>query len=297
METKNEEEEINKFIPLTDYASKMFVPPNSPGSGGLKLYWKQEIHVQILSSCKSYIDSEISYKGIPFFSTFIYGEPDLPLRKLVWEEFTNLGLSRDKPWFLTGDFNEILDNTEKSGGQQRTEASFGNFREFISQSDLFDLQHTGNFLSWRGTRYSHLIHCRLDRAMANGMWLDLYPTSRCRYLNFEGSDHRPILSEFQPEKKKKRSIFRYDRAMRHNPEITNLVKETWNKLEEDSVDRRIANCRKAISRWNRDNHVNNKKKIDEEKANLEAAMSASTADPAKIENSTRALEIAYRKEE
>ncbi|CAA7059332.1 unnamed protein product, partial [Microthlaspi erraticum] len=125
METKNNEDEILRLIPLTDYGSMLFVPPNSPGSGGLALYWKQEIPVQVISSCKSYIDTSILYKGNLFYATFIYGEPDHSLRKEVWEELSNLGNLRDKPWFLTGDFNDIIDNTEKSGGQQRTEASFG----------------------------------------------------------------------------------------------------------------------------------------------------------------------------
>ncbi|CAA7019717.1 unnamed protein product [Microthlaspi erraticum] len=283
METKNKEEEILRLLPLTDYVPRFVLPPNSPGSGGLALYWKQEISLQVLSSCKSYIDTSITYKGNTFFSTFVYGEPDFSLRKEVWDEVTNLGLVRDKPWFLTRDFNDIIDISEKSGGKQQTEASFGDFRAFISQSDLYDLQHTGNFLSWRGVRYTHLVHCRLDLAMANSMWLDLYPSSRCHYLDFEGSDHRPIFTELQPEKKKKRGIFRYDRAMRHNTEISKLIDATWNKVKDDSVERRINNCRKAISYWNRKNHVNNRKLIEEEKANLERAMSASAADPALIQ--------------
>ncbi|CAA7021818.1 unnamed protein product [Microthlaspi erraticum] len=208
-----------------------------------------------------------------------------------------MGLSRDKPWFLTGDFNDIIDSTEKSGGQQRKEASFGNFRTFLSHSDLFDLQHTRNFLSWRGIRGSHLVHCRLHRTMANSMWLELYPTSRCYYLDYEGSDHRPLLSEFQHEKKKKGGIFRYDRAMRHNPEISKLIKVTWNKFEGELVETCIANCRKEISRWSRKHHMNNRKTIDEEKAKLETAMSATIPNPTTIKESNKKLEAAYRKEE
>ena len=44
--------------------------------------------------------------------------------------------------------------------------------------DLFDLKHTGNFLSWRGKRHTHLVNCRLDRAMANSSWSDLFPNGR-----------------------------------------------------------------------------------------------------------------------
>lgn len=100
--------------------------------------------------------------------------------------------------------------------------------------------------------------------MANIMWFYMYPTSRCHYLDYEVSDPRPLLSEFQPEKKKKRCIFRYDRAMRHKSKISKLIKVTWNKFEGDLVETHIANCRKPISGWSRKHHMNNRKTIDEE---------------------------------
>lgn len=78
---------------------------------------------------------------------------------------------------------------------------------FLSQCDLFNLQHTVNFLSWRGTRGSqdtgtYVVHCRLDRALANSDWSDLFSTAKCHYLLYEGSDHGPLVSVFDPTKLK-----------------------------------------------------------------------------------------------
>lgn len=69
------------------------------------------------------------------------------------------------PWFFIGYFNEIIDNSEKSGVIVRAEGTFCSFRSFLSENDLFDIKHSGNFLSWRGKRGNHLVHCRLDRAI------------------------------------------------------------------------------------------------------------------------------------
>lgn len=218
-------------------------------------------------------------------------------KEKTWDELTKLSLSRDKPWFLARDFNDIIDCCEKAGGPARTEGSFGNFRAFLSQCDLYDIRHIGNFLSWRGVRGNHLVHCRLDRALSNSIWSDLYPSSRCHYLPFEGSDHRPLLTVFQPELSKKKGIFRYDRAMRHNPEITKLVQDNWTSTATDSVEQRITKCRKAISHWNRDHHINSQKLIEEEKAKLEAAMSSTIPDPFAIYESNQILKLAYQKEE
>ncbi|CAN6864935.1 unnamed protein product, partial [Brassica oleracea] len=51
------------------------IPPR-PNSGGLALFWKQDIDLQILSSSKNVIDTIINYKGSSFFATFVYGDPE-----------------------------------------------------------------------------------------------------------------------------------------------------------------------------------------------------------------------------
>ena len=124
--------------------------------------------------------------------TFVYGEPKIPRRQGVWDAISSLAANRASPWLLTGDFNEILDNSEKSGGPARPERTFLAFREFLALNDLFDLKHTGNHLSWRGRRGQHLVHSRLDRTLANSAWYDAFPQGCSHYLRFEGSDHRPV---------------------------------------------------------------------------------------------------------
>lgn len=74
---------------------------------------------------------------------------------------------RYSPWFLSGDYNDILSNEEKEGGPARSEGSFGDFRSFVSEGDLYDLRHSGCSLSWRGSRGDYTVHFRLDRAVSN----------------------------------------------------------------------------------------------------------------------------------
>lgn len=69
--------------------------------------------------------------------------------------------------FLIHDFDKCFKPSCPKRGTIRAEGSFGDFRAFLSQNDLYNLQHSGNCLSWRRKRYSHLIHCRLDIALSN----------------------------------------------------------------------------------------------------------------------------------
>ncbi|CAA7040352.1 unnamed protein product [Microthlaspi erraticum] len=286
-----------KHLPQVEFSSRFLVPPHSPGGGGLALYWKSHITLSISSSCDKFIEASITYKGKTFLTSFVYGEPNHTKRKAIWEEITSKHLGRDVPWFLTGDFNDILDRCEKTGGPQRAEGTFGEFRAFISQNELYDLPHSGNYLSWRGVRETHLVHCRLDRALSNGLWAENYPSSRSYYLEFEGSDHRPILSILEPHLKKKKGIFRYDRSMKDNQEITEIVTTAWNLSETAPVMQRITNCRKAISKWNLEHHINSQEVIKREKANLELAMASSIPNHLRLVEINQNLKAAYQKEE
>lgn len=228
------------------------VPPHNLGAGGLTPVWRKEINLQVLSSEQNHIDSLISYKNLVFNSTFIYGAPVISKRQAVCQLLTNISETRNvEPWFLTGDFNEITDNTEKAGGKERLETSFTHFRAFLSACDLFDIKHTGNFLSWRGKRHTHLVYCRLDRAFANTAWSYCFPNSKSHYLKFEGSDHRPIVSTFDKKKKRPHKLFRYDRRLRDNMEVKQLVEKVWIENNHLSIALRISCCRKAISIWSK----------------------------------------------
>lgn len=119
-------------------------------------------------------------------------------------------------------------------------------RSFMAACDLYDLRHSGNFFSWRGKRNDHLVHCRLDRAMANSSWAEVYPFSHCEYLRFEGSDHRPIITLLDLTKKKKKGIFRYDRRLKVNEEVRDLIQEAWSADAQEDVDAKIIRCRRDI---------------------------------------------------
>ena len=262
---------LTELQPL-NYEGSFLVTPTSSGSGGLALLWKNDIDVNILTSNPNFIDTMISFKGTSFNGTFVYGAPDWTKRQEVWDSLADISASRNAAWFLTGDFNEITDNSEKAGGRERPESSFCAFRSFISSCDLFDLKHIGDFLSWRGQRHSHLVHCRLDRSLVNSSWSGLFPNGRAHYLQYEGSDHRPILSTFDSKKKKTSGIFRYDRRLRNNEAVKNLIETTWKAASDLPVINRISKCRKAIVAWSKEFYVNSRKKINELKEALDTTM-------------------------
>uniref|UniRef100_M4EYE7 Reverse transcriptase domain-containing protein n=1 Tax=Brassica campestris TaxID=3711 RepID=M4EYE7_BRACM len=218
-------------------------------------------------------------------------------RPRFWEIMTEIGVARTAPWLLTGDFNDLLDNSEKVGGPLRWEGSFLAFRNFVSTQGLWDLQFSGNSLSWRGTRYSHFIQSRLDRTMANIEWMEMFPAARSEYLRFEGSDHRPLVTHFDQNLTKKKGAFRYDRRLSGKPEIRDLVEATWKEPESVSLLSKINNVRRKLIEWAKSQAAATAEHINSHQVLLEQALSDSNPDTDRIAALKEILETAYAEEE
>lgn len=72
------------------------------------------------------------------------------------------------------DFNEILTNSEKYGGNLRSENQLREFREVLAVCELRDLGFVGPHYTWSNRREGNgLIYEWLDRFLANSLWCEL----------------------------------------------------------------------------------------------------------------------------
>lgn len=296
METKNPDEFVLMELEFLDQYEHFLVLPERPTSGGLALFWKKDLNLKVLSANKNVI-TEVIHKGIFFYGSFIYGEPDVAKRCTIWNKLLPISANRDQPWFLTGDFNEIIDNSEKDGGPLRAEGSFAAFRDLLAQCDLFDLKHSGCPLSWRGVRRTHLVFCRLDRAMVNSLWANSFPTARSHYMEFNGSDHRPLVTIFDSVRSKSTRIFRYDRRLKDIQEVKDLITSIWTSSENLHSEMRLAKVRQALVKWSREKPLNRKETIERLKKELDDALSSHIADDELIHRLNNELLSAYKAEE
>lgn len=231
------------------------------------------------------------------YATFVYASTDKKKRKQNWDFLTSLALFRDAAWLVTGDFNDITGNHEKQGGPERSEASFLDFRTFLSEGNLYDLQHSGEFLSWKGIRGTHEVKCRLDRSLANNTWSESYPSGRCEYLRFDSSDHRPLVTLFDPLRKKKKGIFIYDRRLNKDMEVGKLVKDTWLKNTQLKVKQKIDNCRTAIINWSKKQKEKNRAYMEHLQRSIEEQTISRQPDVELLEKMKTELLEAYKTEE
>ena len=261
------------------------------------MFWNDDSDITILEYSPNLVDTKITHKGVTSFVSFVYGTPAAENRASFWNKLTTVGHGRDSPWLITGDFNDILNNAEKVGGPARPEGSFTAFRSFVSQNGLWDLKHSGEQLSWRGNRYTHFIRSKLDRSMGNCSWAEAFPMGRCRYVRFEGSDHRPLMSYFNADRPRRRGMFRFNRLLTEQEEVTEVIAESWNHSPLDSVIQKLNECRRGIIKWAKEQQAQCNLIIQRTQEALEAALSNDTPDPTLIEELNSTLRKAYITEE
>lgn len=254
----------------------------------------------ILSSNNRIIDVETEYEGKRIFISFIYGEPNQNLRDHVWEKVTRIGIARHEPWFIIGDLNEITGNHEKEGGVLRHADTFISLNNMIENCGLLEFPSLGNTLSWSGRRHKKVVKCRLDRALGNNEWHNLFPCSHVEYLRMVGSDHRPIVASIENTKLKFRRQFCFDKRWIGEEGLMESINKGWNsshRREDGGIVEKIHNCRHEISVWRKANPPYGKDKIDTLQKVLEEIQNDFSKTNDEVLEVSRKLQEAYRDEE
>lgn len=105
----------------------------------------------------------------------------------------NLGRNNGDPWLLGGDFNEILQETEKRGRSVCDFKILSNFRDCLDINGLRELDSRGYKYTWSNKRRDGLIEEKLDHFISNSDWWASFPNASVENLFWDGSDHLPMV--------------------------------------------------------------------------------------------------------
>lgn len=200
---------------------------------------------------------------------------------------------------LMGDFNELIDQSEKSGGAVREERDGLEFKQMFLNGGLWDIKYKGDPLSWAGRRNNELVQCKLDRAVANQERLEAYPQATTFYLQRVQSDHSQILTSIDGHQWKKYANFKYDHRWVRREGFVETVERSWTShgSGQASLMGRISVCRKAISMWKRQAKPNSALRIQELSYRIDEASRQESFAKEELENLRRELMGEYYNEE
>lgn len=151
---------------------------------------------------------------------------------------------------MTGDFNDILEMSEKKGGRPASFVRCHGFRQRIDNCDLMDLIYQGPKFTWyNGRRGIAGIWERLDRSLVNLDWKEIFPNAIVMNLPRTDSDHSPILTLYGGSISRTERPFRLESTCL-DPSFTTLVKERWNRF--NSIEQAIQCLPPILLQWNKE---------------------------------------------
>ncbi|KAK8370228.1 hypothetical protein V6Z12_A01G163600 [Gossypium hirsutum] len=198
---------------------------NSEGrSGGLALIWEEGIDVTIQSLSKHHINSMVRLKNHNnILVTGFYGHANPNLRSNSWEMLERVGGLVREDWVVGGDFNAILNEAEKDGGQKRVRAHMEKFKDVLGNLALVDIKPIRGWFTWQ----TH-------------------------------SDHDAIIWDMWGSKPKEyprdqRLCFRFEKCWAMDSEAKNLISSEWN-WESTNYVNKLEKIQGVLGPWKRDRY-------------------------------------------
>jgi hypothetical protein len=199
-------------------------------SGGLALFWDESIQVTVLESTARFIDVIVvdPTEGLSWRTTFIYGEPRVENRHLMWESLIELRAQSQQPWLDCGDYNEAMWQHEHFSNSLHGENQMAAFRDTLTLCELQDLGFLGTPYTYDNKRVGvQNVRVRLDRACADMSWIDIFPLASVKHLTSPRSDHCPILihAEVEDPTQHRRSSPRYEIMWERESSLHEVVQQ------------------------------------------------------------------------
>ncbi|CAL1392116.1 unnamed protein product [Linum trigynum] len=224
-------------------------------SGGLCLFWQEGVNLEIKGTTKFFMDAVIKDdRGRDKWRfTGIYGWPEKENHHRTWDLLRELNDGRDLPWLCAGDFNQLCSNAEKEGGNLVSETRLMGFNNALMDCGLKDLGLVGYPFTWDNRKSGQdLIEERLDRAVANGKWMDLFQNAMVLHLEGVVSDHLPILIDPFGEKEEEirwGKCFRFESFWAKDEESGEIIKEAWEEASWNTLDQSLKSCERKLKSW------------------------------------------------
>jgi hypothetical protein len=118
-------------------------------SGGLAIYWRANFNCQIVNYSQNHITVAVTDATHGTWSlTGYYGYPAGGRRRAAWDFLRHLASQINGPWCIFGDFNDIMDPSEKQGKNCRSNWLINGFRQSVIDSGLSDVPVEGYPYTW-----------------------------------------------------------------------------------------------------------------------------------------------------
>ncbi|KAI3844889.1 hypothetical protein MKX03_008320, partial [Papaver bracteatum] len=148
--------------------------------------------------------------NVQWILTCLYGSPRYQEKKALWENITTRSQNIQVSWMIIGDLNITINAQEKTSSAISAQSSIKKrIKEWLLQTDLLDITFLGHPYTWSNhIQATHMVQSKLDRAMANSKWHEIFQSAKVHSLTAFGLYHSPILLHTNPVERDFKKPFR-----------------------------------------------------------------------------------------
>ncbi|XP_024163831.1 uncharacterized protein LOC112170758 [Rosa chinensis] len=130
-------------------------------SGGIWLLWdKSKLSVDVIDAHSQAITAKINLpRASSWILSIIYASPTYSMRASLWGYLENVFAAAGLPYALIGDFNELLDSSDKNMGS--LVGLFGGLRDWVNRNGIIDIGFQGSAYTWTNGRIKERLERRL----------------------------------------------------------------------------------------------------------------------------------------
>ncbi|XP_023873052.1 uncharacterized protein LOC111985633 [Quercus suber] len=253
-----------------------WVTPQANRLGCLALFWKNSVKILVSSSSPNHIDAMVGGSQDSLWRlTCIYGFADSAKKGDTWALLRHLRADPSLPWLCAGDFNEIMWSHEKCGMGPRRESQMKDFRDVLDELGLKDLGFVGKKFTWKGRRHGGYVLERLDRAVANNLWLSKNPGSKVQHLQSYSLDHLAILVKPEGITPNPNRTFKFEQMWLRDRGCSDTVISAWGppivEATMPEVAGKVKSCGVKLTEWSKNSFGSIRKLLEEKKKLLAKA--------------------------
>ena len=163
--------------------------------------------------------------------TIAFGLHTVIDRRQLWKDLCLIASSSQGiPWITQGNFNEVLDPKEISGGNPKRDHGMEEFSNYLYQACLVDLRYSGIYFTWSNRRFNRedFIERKLDRTLVNSDWFDKFPNSHTTFQTPGISDHSPNIVDMGIVTRKKGIPFKFYNYWTTLDKFDETMEKAWN---------------------------------------------------------------------
>ncbi|XP_019194227.1 PREDICTED: uncharacterized protein LOC109188138 [Ipomoea nil] len=162
----------------------------------------------------------------------------------------------DLPWVIIGDFNDLLYQYEKRGGNPHPDNLLRGFGETTEECGLTQLPMSGYPFTWeKGKGTPNWIEERLDKVLATQDWRELVADASVQNILTRKSDHSALFLGILNLRERRGGLrrgFRFEMAWLHDEGCRAVVEKSWGEGRSRGLQECVTLCGDRLTRWGGD---------------------------------------------